>query len=104
MARKKASAAGGFLRKLLGGAPELPPDVVQAQEELTRLAQRQPSVERPCAALHALLPVLFGRPVEGPAPGLTAEQAAAKLEVGLPLLRGEALPLDAAWLRQRWLE
>ena len=35
---------------------------------------------------------------------LSTLEAAAKLDAGLPLLRGEALPLDGARLRQRWLD
>lgn len=102
MTRPKGSAAGGFLRKLLGAPPPLPPAVLQAQAELTQLTRRQPVLEKPCAVLHDLLPVLFGAPVEDAAPALTSEQAAAKLDAGLPLLRGEALPLDAGRLRGRW--
>jgi FdhE protein len=102
--RKPGAGVGGLLRNLLGGRPTLPPDVAQAQEELTQLAQRQPTLRAPCAVVHDLLPVLFAEPVTEPPFALTAEQVAAQLDAGLPLLRGAALPLDAARLRRRWQE
>src|SRR5262249_26201410 len=82
----------------------LPQDVVQAQEELAELARQLPKLAPACAVTNALLPVLFGQPVEGPVPKLTAKQAAAKAAGGVSLLRHAELPLDPAWLRQRWLD
>jgi FdhE protein len=100
--RKANAGVGGLLRKLIGGQPPLPPAVAQAQAELTQLAQGHPALQAPCAVVHDLLPLLFAEPVSEPPFALTAEQITAKMDAGLPLLRGEALPLDAARLRQRW--
>ncbi len=92
--------AGGLLDKLLGRiAP--PADVAEALADLERIGTECPSLAGPVALLSELLPALAESPNVIP-PAIPPEQAAAKLAGGVPLLRGENVPLDAPSLRRRW--
>jgi len=91
----------GFLRKLIRGEPSAA--VAEAVVELERLAAERPALATPAAVLADVLPARFGQPIwEAPRP-LSDAEAAAKLAGGVPLLRGEAIALDARALRRRWL-
>jgi FdhE protein len=95
--------ARGFLDKLLG-RPAPPPDVAEALAELARLAADRPSFAGPAAVLADLLPGLAEPAPNVAPPAIPSDRAAAKLAGGVPLLRGESVPLDARLLRRRWAE
>jgi FdhE protein len=96
--------AGGFLHKLFGSAPAVPPDAADAVAALAKLAQERPQFAGPAALLSDVLPRLFQEPSPETAPPFTAEQAAAKLVGGVPLLRGEPFAPDLRAFRRRWLD
>ncbi len=91
-----------FIRKLIGGPPNLPPEVHDALEELNRLARERPALAAPAHFLADALPGLYAEPTSPAPPGLTQERALAKLDQGIPLLRGETLPLDITAFGRRW--
>jgi FdhE protein len=98
----------GFLNKLLGRSREAPPHLREPLAELTRLARDRPSLAGPAAVLSESLLALDSEPVADPPPGLTPEEASARLAGGTALLRGHAATLDEATLdeaalRRRWL-
>jgi FdhE protein len=95
--------AANFIRKLMGRARDLSPEVQEALEELNRLAEERPALAGSARFLRDALPGLYAEPIEPATPPITPEQARAKLESGLPLLRGEMLPLDVAAFSRRWL-
>jgi FdhE protein len=85
-------------------APAQPvrPDVARALEQLGKLAEAQPELAELAAGNAALLRAAFADvPIVAPLP-FPAAHAAAKLEAGVPLLRGEALALPGNMLRQRY--
>jgi FdhE protein len=90
-----------FLRKLIGRPPELSAEVRDALEELDRLARERPALAGPAQFLADALPGLYAEPVSVSSL-LTQEQALPKWDQGIPLLRGETLPLDAAAVARRW--
>jgi FdhE protein len=80
-------------------APGLP----EALGELDKLSRTRPALQVPAAVLREVLPALFGEVLpESPVP-LSSGAARDKLAEGVPLLRGQAPPLDGAKFRQRWL-
>jgi formate dehydrogenase accessory protein FdhE len=93
---------GGFLDKLFGRTAAPAPEVADALAELARLLDARPSLAAPIRMLHEVLPPLFANPGEDRLPALSAESAAAKIDDGIPLLRGETLELDLAAFRRRW--
>ncbi len=95
--------AGGFLDRLLG-RPAPPPDVADALAEVERLRSESPALAGPAALLAEVLPILAEPPSTSTPPYLTPERAAEKLAGGVPLLRGEDVPLDAKALRRRWAD
>jgi FdhE protein len=90
-----------FLDKLWGRAP-LAPAVAEAVAALAKLAQERPAFGQPASILAEILPCLFADLIRETPPALTAEEASAKLQAGIPLLRGEPVSLDAAALGRRW--
>ncbi len=92
----------GFIRKLIGRPPNLPPEVHDALEELNRIARERPALAAPAQFLADALPGLYAEPTSPAPPVLTQEQALAKLDQDIPLLRGETLPLDTAAFARRW--
>jgi FdhE protein len=92
-----------FLRKLLGQPAAPPPDVAEAQAELDRLSRERPALAAHAALLRELLATLVPPAQPAALPLLTREQARAKREGGVPLLRGETLRLDPGGCRTRWL-
>jgi FdhE protein len=93
--------AGRLLHKLFGSAP--PPEVAAALGELERLANERPELASPIALVRDFLPTLYQEPVLDPVPSLASDHAAAKLAGGVPLLRGERVPLDVKAFHRRWL-
>ena len=92
----------GFLGRLFGRPRRLHPDVQEALEEVNRLAEQRPALAESAQFLRDALPGLYAEPIEPPTPPLTSDQALAKLNGGLPLLRGEVLPLDVPAFSRRW--
>lgn len=86
--------AGDFVRKLLKRKPALPPEVEEAQAELARLSEQNPTLAELATQLNDFLPALYAEPLRVVVPPLTKETAAAKLSAGVPLLRGETLDID----------
>jgi FdhE protein len=99
----EVGAMAGFLGKLLGRSPAVPPEVEAAREELAKLAQDRPGLAGPAAVLVEILPALFAEPVRETPPTLSPEQATNKLLGGVPLLRVETVGLDLTGFRRRWL-
>jgi len=96
--------AAEFLRRLMGRPPSLPGEIAEAMEELARLAKARPTLAETANMLGDILPALFAEPIPSEMPVITSERAAVKLESGVPLLRGEAIPLDVAAFTRRWLD
>jgi FdhE protein len=71
-------------------------------DDLARLAQEKPSLAGSAALFRDVLPILYEEPPRESPPPITPEQAVAKLAGGVPLLRGEAVALDAQALGRRW--
>lgn len=82
----------------------LRPDVKDALAQLARLAEEHPDLAEMTAIHAALLTVTFEGTPPAPSIAIDARHAATKLMAGVPLLRGEHLALDAAWLRQRYIQ
>ena len=78
--------------------PALPPDVQEALERLSALAEAAPELRDAAAIQAALLRAAYARPPVLGAWTLDAQRAAQKRYLGEPLLSGEELPLDAAAL------
>ena len=94
--------AGGFIRKLWGRSPAVSPEVAEALGDVDRLARERPALAGLAVFHRDLLLGLYEVPVQEPALSLAPAHAAAKVGGGLPLLRGESVPLDAAALLRRW--
>src|SRR5262245_14477243 len=94
----------GFLRRWFGGSSKgSNPAVEQARAEIDRLAPDRPALAPLFRWLRELLPDLT--PSDEPPVSLSADAARLreKLASGVPLLRGETLPLDESLFRKRWL-
>ena len=92
-----------LLLRLFGSATSAPREVVGALDELERLAQERPDLAGQTAFLRDIFPILYDKPVLDPVPSLAADHTAAKLAGGVPLLRGEVIPLDSQAFERRWL-
>jgi FdhE protein len=90
-------------RESFAGRPGLAPAVSDALAGLAKIAQEKPSLRTSCEVLREIVPVLFGEPVSASPPVLDDALAHEKLAAGLPLLRGEAVRVEAKALRGRWL-
>jgi FdhE protein len=89
------------ISKLLDRRKALRPDAEQALSLLAQLAEQRPDL----AATHAaLLRVAFRDTPAVPQIFLDSQHAQTKAAAGVPLLRGESLPLDRGWLRDRYLD
>jgi FdhE protein len=80
----------------------MPPDVAEAMTELAKLRAARAALHDLVDMLMEALPVLFAQPATEIPPQLSADDAAAKLANGLPLLRDTALDLDEAAFSKRW--
>jgi FdhE protein len=96
--------ARDFIRKLLGRKPALPPEVQEAQAELTRLADERPILAELAGQLNDFLLALYAEPVQVVGPSLSQEIAAEKMSAGVPLLRGESLDIDWRAVKRRLLD
>jgi FdhE protein len=94
--------AGGFLHRLLGRSSPSPAEIQPALGELEQLAKERPALSEQIAVLRDALPALFGELSPETALPLTPEAASDKLAAGIPLLRGEPVPVDARALGSRW--
>ena len=92
----------GFLRKLLGGRPPIPPHLEGPIAELNRLAAQRPSLRGSLELLADVLPELFGEPAVEAAPRVNADAVAAALTAGTPLLRTIPVTFDRPSLERRW--
>lgn len=80
----------------------LRPDVEQALAQLTALGEAQPELAQLAMINAALLRAAFTNAPPMPPVAMEATHAAAKLEAGVPLLRGEPAALHGALLPQRY--
>ncbi len=120
--------AAEFMRRLLGQARPPSAEVAEALEELRHLAAEKPALAEAAAFLIDVLRYAFvevhastaaqspltlpsppakpGREREGGtcsgSDGSIDDRARAKLESGVPLLRGETMPWDSADFARRW--
>jgi len=93
----------GRIARLLGRKAPDPPELADALARLARLAEDRPELGPAAAQQAALLRAAFGAPAPADPPRLAAEEAAARLAAGTPLLRGQQPPLRADLLRERFL-
>jgi FdhE protein len=92
-----------FLGKWFGGKQRPGAAVDEARAELDRLVAERPAFAEPVRWLRAVLPNLT--PADDAPPfAISPADARAKLAAGVPLLRGEPLPLDMKGFRRRWDE
>lgn len=92
-----------FVQRWFGRKPKLAPSVAEAIAELERLGQDQPSLARHARVLAEALSVICAEFAMNADWQLPADRIAAKWSGGVPLLRGESLPIDATEFLQRWL-
>lgn len=93
----------GRIARLLGRKAPDPPELADALARLARLAEERPELQAAAAQQAALLRAAFGAPAAAEPPALSPQEAASRLEGGLPLLRGLAPPLRGDALRERLL-
>jgi FdhE protein len=86
----------------LGTPDPLAPGVAEAVAELNALTRTRPSLRIPAAVLADLLREFPAQALPNLNVGLEAATATAKLEDGIPLLRGVAVEFDRHALRRRW--
>jgi FdhE protein len=89
--------AGRIAKFLRRQTPE-PPEVTEAVAQLARLAETQADLRQAAALQSALLRAMYAAPVAVLPTAMTAEDAAARLDGGVPLLRNIALPCEARHL------
>src|SRR6266478_1414494 len=77
-------------------------DLKEALFQLSRLKKERPALTGPADFFSEVLPGLFAEESRDPVPGITPEQARAKLADGIPLLRHEELQVDKARFERRW--
>ena len=92
-----------FVQRWFGRRSKPAPSAAEAIADLERLAQDQPSLGRHALLLAEALPVICAEFAMGADWQLPADRIAAKWSGGVPLLRGESLPIDAPEFLQRWL-
>jgi len=78
-------------------------DLKEALFQLSRLKKERPALTGPADFFSDVLPGLFAEESRDPVPGMTPEQARAKLADGIPLLRGEKVEINQAQFQRRWL-
>ena len=83
-----------FVRKLLGRQPAVPRNVEDALAELARLTEQRPDLAQLGRELGDVLLALHAETIHVEPPSISPEAAAAKLEAGVPLLRGESLIIE----------
>jgi FdhE protein len=100
--RKDVAVAGRIAKLLQRQTPERP-DVAAALASLARLAEVQPDLRQAVLMQSALIRAVYTAPASASPPLLTAEDAAARLAGGVPLLRNAPLPCTARDLRRVFL-
>ncbi len=93
--------ASNRINKLFGRRAALPIAVEHAITSLSKLAEIQPDLESLAATTAALLHQMYAVVPVVPVT-FKAEEVAHKLEVGIPLLRGEQLALDDTLLQKQF--
>jgi FdhE protein len=76
--------------------------VEEARAELDRVAQVRPTLGPLLGWLRELLPELVPIPPDAPVVTMSPEQARERLGQGVPLLRGQDIPVDLKAFRRRW--
>jgi FdhE protein len=94
--------AGRIAKFLRRQTPE-PPAVTEAVAQLARLAETQADLRQAAALQSVLLRAMYAAPVAVFPVVMTAEDAAARLDGGVPLLRHVSLPCEARHLRDTFL-
>jgi FdhE protein len=94
--------AGSFLGKWFARPPAGSEELASAVRELDSALAERPAFAAPLAALKAVLPILAEPADDAAGFTLEPELARTKLAGGVPLLRGESLPVDPARFRRRW--
>ena len=89
--------AGRIAKFLRRQTPE-PPEVTEAIAQLACLAETQADLRQAAALQSALLRAMYAAPVAVLPVSMLAEDAAARLAGGVPLLRNVALPCEARHL------
>jgi FdhE protein len=89
--------AGRIAKFLRRQTPE-PPEVTEAVAQLARLAETEADLRQAVALQSALLRAMYAAPVAVLPVSMTAEDAAARLDGGVPLLRNVPLPCEARHL------
>jgi FdhE protein len=92
--------ADSFLHRWFGAGPAVGRAVEEARAELDRLTAARPTLLPLARWLRAMLPDLV--PAGAPELSLKPERARARLQAGIPLLRGERLAVDPRTFRRRW--
>src|SRR5689334_16421193 len=100
--RRADGVAGSFLGKFFAKPPARSEELASALRELDAARADRPAFREPLAALQAILPILAEPADDAAGFTLDPELARTKLTGGVPLLRGEALPVDAKRFRRRW--
>jgi FdhE protein len=94
--------AGRIAKFLRRQTPE-PPEVTEAVAQLARQAETQADLRQAAALQSALLRAMYAAPVALLPIAMTAEDAAARLAGGVPLLRNVVLPCEARQLHAIFL-
>jgi FdhE protein len=94
--------AGSFLGKWFARPPAGSEELASALRELDAMLAERPAFAAPLTALKGVLPILAEPADDAAGFTLDPELARAKLAGGVPLLRGESLPVDGKQFRQRW--
>ena len=89
--------AGRIAKFLRRQTPE-PPEVTEAIAQLAHLAETQADLRQAAALQSALLRAMYAAPAAVLPVAMTAEDAVARLDGGVPLLRNVVLPCEARHL------
>jgi FdhE protein len=90
--------------KLFRRGEPIRPDLAAALDRLDRLAERNPALSDAVAIQGAILRAVYRKPLQAIAVDLAPERARDKLHSGVPLLRGEQVPIDMTILRSLLLD
>jgi FdhE protein len=94
--------AGSFLGRFFAKPPARSEELASALRELDAALADRPAFHGPLEALKAILPILAEPADDAAGFTLDPELARTKLTGGVPLLRGEPLPVDVKRFRRRW--
>jgi FdhE protein len=101
--RQKDAIVAGRIAKFLRRQTQERPEVTEAVAQLAHLAETQPDLRQAAVLQSALLRAMYATPVAALPVSMTAEDAAAQLTGGVPLLRNVSLPCAARELRDIFL-